>query len=90
MRYLVWVLVVLLLVLRQDFWNWTNTKLVFGFLPASLFSQACISISAACVWWLAVNFAWPVDPDAGPEFASDPEVDPSVRIPDPAADGGTH
>ena len=78
MRYVVWGLVVLLLVLRQDVWNWSNDKLMFGFLPAALFSQACISISAACVWWLAVTFAWPVDPD-GPDFARDTEVDPALR-----------
>ena len=92
MRYVVWGLVILLLVLRQDFWNWTNTKLLFGFLPAALFSQACISLSATCVWWLAVNYAWPRDPDA-PEFARDAGVDPSVQIPAPANDpatGGTN
>ena len=82
MRYAVWVLVFLLLCLRQDHWNWSNTRLVWGFLPGSLFSQACISLSAVCVWWLAVTFAWPVDPDA--EFVSDAGVDPSVKVPDPA------
>ena len=89
MRYLVWGLVALLLVLRQDHWNWDNTELMWGFLPGGLFAQACISISAACVWWLAVTFAWPVDPDEaiaggphpvnGSDYAADREVDPSEK-----------
>ena len=72
-------LIVFLFVLRQDFWNWENTDLVFGFLPAALFSQACISISASCLWWWAVTYAWPVDPDAGTLAAATtaPPIDPS-------------
>ena len=83
-------LIVLLFVLRQDFWNWENTDLVFGFLPAALFSQACISISASCLWWWAVTYAWPVDPDAGLATAAttappiDPATDPVASLADNA------
>ena len=82
MRHVIWVLVVLLLVVRQDFWNWTNTELLFGVLPGSLFSQACISLSAACVWWLAVTYAWPADTTAGLAAASatDPTTDPTAHL----------
>lgn len=83
MKWVVAGLIVLLLVLRQDVWNWSNDKLMFGFLPATLFSQACISISATCLWWFAVNFAWPVDPDAARVAAAAPPTDPTT---DPTTD----
>ena len=88
MPWVIAALIVLLFGLRQDVWNWTNTDLVFGFLPAALFSQACISISAACVWWLAVTYAWPVDRGAAVAAASvtDPRVDPSAHLADGVAD----
>lgn len=65
-------LVLLLLILHQDNWFWTDDTLVFGFLPIGLFWHACISIGAAATWFLATKIAWPFDDsDAGP---SDGEV----------------
>jgi hypothetical protein len=54
-------LVLLLLILHQDNWFWTDGTLVFGFLPIGLFWHACISIAAALTWCLATKIAWPVD-----------------------------
>lgn len=49
----------ILAVLHQDFWNWDNARLVFGFLPAGLAYHAAFSVVAS-LFWLAVNrFAWP-------------------------------
>lgn len=59
MRYVVWGLVVLLLILHQDVWLWENDTLVFGFLPITLLYHACISVAAAVTWFLATRFAWP-------------------------------
>jgi len=59
MKYVVWSLVVALIVLHQDFWNWDNANLVFGFVPVTLFYQVCISLGAGFTWFLAVQFAWP-------------------------------
>ncbi|PQO43133.1 DUF3311 domain-containing protein [Blastopirellula marina] len=59
MKYLVWSLVVVLIILHQDFWNWDNADLVFGFLPVTLLYQVCISLGAGITWFLAVQFAWP-------------------------------
>lgn len=59
MRNLVWVLVVLLIVLHHDLWNWDNASLVFGFMPVSLAYHAGISIAASVVWYLATRYAWP-------------------------------
>ena len=61
MRYVVWLLVVALIILRQDLWLWDNDTLVFGFMPITLLWHAGISIGAAVVWFLATIFAWPTD-----------------------------
>lgn len=54
-------LVILLLILHQDNWLWTNDKLLFGFMPIGLFWHACISIGASLTWFLATRIAWPFD-----------------------------
>lgn len=61
MKYVIWGLVALLLVLHQDNWNWDDGTLLFGFMPVGLFYHACISIAATIVWFLATKFIWPVD-----------------------------
>jgi hypothetical protein len=53
-------LVLLLLILHQDNWFWTDDTLVFGFMPIGLFWHACISIAATLTWALATVIAWPV------------------------------
>ena len=60
-KYIIAALVILLLILHQDNWFWTSDYLVFGFMPIGLFYHACISIAAACVWYLATKIAWPVE-----------------------------
>ena len=59
-------LVVLLIILHQDNWNWENRTLVFGFMPLGLFYHACISVAAAITWFLATKFAWPLDVHEAP------------------------
>ena len=59
MIYVVWSLVALLIILHQDNWLWTNSTLVFGFLPITLLYHMCISMAAGITWFLAVRFAWP-------------------------------
>lgn len=61
MKYLVWGLVILLLVIHQDFWYWDDPTLVFGFVPIGLFFHAMISIAASFTWFLATIFCWPSD-----------------------------
>jgi hypothetical protein len=58
--FLLFVAVVALYALHQDFWFWrTAHPLVFGFLPIGLFYQGCYSVAAALLMWLLVKFAWP-------------------------------
>jgi len=59
MKYAIWILILLLLVLHQDYWQWDRSEVVFGFLPYSLAYHAVISIAAGIVWLLAVYFCWP-------------------------------
>ena len=56
---LVWALVILLGVLHHDFWWWDSDYAVLGFMPIGLAYHALYSILAACVWAMAVRFAWP-------------------------------
>lgn len=59
MKYFVWFLVVALVILHQDYWQWHRSDLVFGFLPYPLTYHMGISIATAIVWILAVKFCWP-------------------------------
>ncbi len=54
-------LVLLLLILHQDNWFWTDGTLVFGFMPIGLAWHAGISIAATATWLLASKIAWPKD-----------------------------
>jgi len=53
-------MVVLVYILHQDFWNWKKAEpLVFGFLPIGLAYQAGYSLLAAITMAILVKFAWP-------------------------------
>ncbi len=56
---IVWSLVLLVAVLRYDFWFWADRSLVFGFMPVGLFYQVLISAAAGITWFLMVKLAWP-------------------------------
>jgi len=62
MRNIIWLLVIVLVILHQDCWFWSDTRLVFGFIPVALFYHMCVSIAAGVTWFLATKFAWPSDP----------------------------
>jgi len=61
MKWLLTLLVIVLYVLHQDFWNWSDRSLVFGFLPVGLAYHAVFCIAAACMMALLVRFAWPAE-----------------------------
>ncbi len=52
-------LLVLLIVLHQDYWNWYRTDLVAGAVPWTLMWHMGLSLAAAVVWWLATRWCWP-------------------------------
>ncbi|HAD60157.1 MAG TPA: hypothetical protein DCG12_13010 [Planctomycetaceae bacterium] len=68
MKYVVWGLVVLLIILHQDVWLWDNDTLVAGFLPVTLLYHACLSLAAGITWYLATKFAWPSVLEDGPSL----------------------
>ncbi|MCA9262877.1 MAG: DUF3311 domain-containing protein [Planctomycetales bacterium] len=71
MKYVVWFLVLLLIVLHQDNWLWTDDRAVFGFIPIGLFYHACISVAASVTWLIATRFAWPQELAEGPSSEGD-------------------
>jgi hypothetical protein len=50
-----------MMAIRQDFWLWNDSRLLFGVLPVGLAWQAGYSILAALVMWGLVTFAWPAE-----------------------------
>ena len=60
-KFLLTLLILAVFLLHQDFWNWRNGGLVFGFLPVGLAYHAAYAIAAACLMAMLVKFAWPAD-----------------------------
>ena len=50
---LIYVALIVLGLIHQDFWLWDDATLLFGFLPAGLAYHAFYSLLAALVWYLA-------------------------------------
>lgn len=63
MKTVLWILVAILMVAHQDFWNWNDETLVFGFIPIGLAYHMGISLGAGIVWFLMCNLAWPTQLD---------------------------
>jgi uncharacterized membrane protein len=59
MKWLMVALVVVVILLHHDFWNWTDKTLVFGVLPVGLAYHGLYSILASVTMVLLVRFLWP-------------------------------
>lgn len=55
------VIILLMVLLHQDTWNWKDGRLVLGFLPVGLAYHAGYSILSALVMLGLVRFAWPAE-----------------------------
>lgn len=76
-------LVLVLLILHQDFWWWDDIEpLVLGFVPIGLAYHIGVSMAAAMLWALAVHYCWPRDVDV-------PD-DPSTLTTDGSASSRSH
>ena len=65
MKKLLYLALVVLVVVHQDFWWWrTYEPLVGGVIPVGLAWHVGISISAGLLGLLAVKFCWPHELDA--------------------------
>jgi len=58
-KLLLFLLIVGVYILHQDYWNWKNNELVLGFLPIGLAYHAGYSVLAAIMMAVLVKFAWP-------------------------------
>ncbi len=71
MKWVLYLLTVLLIVLHQDFWNWDKVDpRWFGFLPVGLWYHLGYCVAAAVLLALFVAFTWPthledVQPEPG-------------------------
>lgn len=63
MKYALVLLVLVVLALHQDVWNWTNKSLVFGFLPVGLAYHAGYALLASATMAALVRFLWPQELD---------------------------
>jgi hypothetical protein len=75
-RILLTLLVAVVYLLHQDFWNWKRIEpLVLGFLPVGLAYHVGFSILAAGTMAVLVHFAWPkhleAEPGAKPQNRKD-------------------
>jgi hypothetical protein len=59
MKWLLALLVIVVALLHQDFWNWTNKTLVFGFVPIGLAYHAMYAVLASITMAVLVRYAWP-------------------------------
>lgn len=69
MKLLFTILVIIVLLLHHDIWNWTNRTLVFGFLPAGLAYHGGYAILAALTMALLVRYVWPAHLEEEAEMA---------------------
>lgn len=78
MKPLLVVLVVVVMALHQDFWNWKDRTLVFGFLPVGLAYHGGYAILASITMALLVRFLWPKELEEEVEMLT-AEKSPSAK-----------
>ena len=68
----VYIFLVLLFFLHQDFWFWDDGSLVMGFIPVGLVYHIGYSVIAAIGWCLVIKHAWPSQLEATSEQVENP------------------
>lgn len=69
-------LVLLVAAAHQDFWLWTDKRLVFGFIPVGLAYHAGYSVLASITMWVLVRTVWPEDLERATAVSSSSENRP--------------
>lgn len=59
MKWLLTLMVIVVIALHHDVWNWTNKTLVLGFLPVGLAYHAGYAVLASLMMAVLVKAAWP-------------------------------
>jgi hypothetical protein len=62
-KQVIWLLILLLVILHQDFWLRSDGRLLMGFMPIGLAYHIGLTIAAAVTWWLATILIWPAAED---------------------------
>ncbi len=52
-------LVLILLIFHQDYWQWDRNELVFGFLPYTMAYNIGVSLATVMLWIFVCSFLWP-------------------------------
>ncbi len=63
-RTFLYLALVLLFLLHQDFWFWDDSSLIFGFVPVGLAYHALYCIVTSVLWYLMVTYNWPDEAEA--------------------------
>ena len=71
-RWLLPAVLLILIVIHQDFWFWTDKTLVFGALPIGLAYHILYSVLASLAMWMMVRSAWPEHLERQAESAGHP------------------
>ena len=75
MKKVVIALFVIMLIIHQDFWYWSDASLIFGFMPIGLFYHALFSIACAILGALAIKYLWPTEAEAHSESGPETETE---------------
>ena len=70
-------LILILIVVHQDFWNWGVTERTIGGLPQGFVFQVGLSIAAAFTWLIVTMVAWPKDEWAETENNKEAQTKPA-------------
>lgn len=74
MKWLLTFVVIVVVLLHQDSWLWTDKRLVFGFLPIGLAYHVGYMFLASATMALLVRFAWPVELERAETTSSSQET----------------
>lgn len=72
----VYLLLIVLTVLHQDFWLWDDPSLVLGFMPVGFAYHAVFTLVVAGAWFLAIRYAWPSDAETFAEGRDEDQPTP--------------
>jgi hypothetical protein len=78
MNYIAALVLLIVLALHQDSWNWTDKSLVFGYLPVGLAYHGGYTLVACATMALLVRGFWPRHLDTGDDPS--PEADSPVPV----------
>jgi len=67
-RVILYILIFVLAFLHQDFWNFDDATLCWGFLPIGLAYHAGYTIAAVVLWYFMIRFASPKYNTSNSEF----------------------